>query len=81
MELSNAYLEKARKTATDRELLAHIIFAQAKNAQQLEEQNTSYWTYKMVVPHEQFNEFDQYAGTVYHGVVSSNCIYYRDYHN
>lgn len=81
LELSNAYLEKARKTATDRELLAHIIFAQAKNAQQLEEQNASYWTYKMVVPHEQFNEFDQYAGTIYHSVVSSNCIYYRDYHN
>ena len=81
LELSNAYLEKARKTATDRELLAHIIFAQAKNAQQLEVQNASYWTYKMVVPHEQFNEFDQYAGTIYHSVVSSNCIYYRDYHN
>ena len=81
LELSNAYLEKARKTATDRELLAHIIFAQAKNAQQLEEQNASYWTYKMVVPHEQFNEFDQYAGTIYHSVVSSDCIYYRDYHN
>lgn len=81
LELSNAYLEKARKTATDRELLAHIIFAQAKNAQQLMEQNTSYWAYHMVVADKQFNEFDQYAGTAYHGAVSSNCVYYRDYHN
>ena len=81
LELSNAYLEKAKKTATDRELLAHIIFAQAKNAQQLMEQNTSYWAYQMVVADEQFNEFDQYAGTAYHREVSSNCVYYRDYHN
>ena len=81
LELSNAYLEKAKKMATDRELLAHIIFAQAKNAQQLMEENTSYWSYHMVVADEQFNEFDKYAGTVYHGVVSSNCMYYRDYHN
>ena len=81
LELSSAYLEKAREKATDRELLAHIIFAQAKNAQQLVEQSISYWTYKMVVSHEQFNEFDQYVGTAYHNEVSSNCIYYRDYHN
>ena len=81
LELSNAYLEKAKKTATDRELLAHIIFAQAKNAQQLMEQNTSYWAYQMVVADEQFNEFDQYAGTAYHQAVLSNCLYYRDYHN
>lgn len=81
LELSNAYLEKAKKTAADRELLAHIIFAQAKNAQQLMEQNTSYWAYQMVVADEQFNEFDQYAGTAYHGEVSSNCVYYKDYHN
>lgn len=81
LELSTAYLEKAKKTATDRELLAHIIFAQAKNAQQLMEDNTSYWGYHMVVADEQFNEFDQYAGTAYHREVSSNCVYYRDYHN
>ena len=81
LDLSNAYLEKARKTATDRELLAHIIFAQAKNAQQLMEENTSYWGYQMVVADEQFNEFDQYVGTAYHREVSSNCVYYRDYHN
>ena len=81
LELSDAYLDKARKTATDRELLAHIIFAQAKNAQQLMEQNTSYWAFHMVVADEQFNEFDQYAGTAYHGAVSSNCVYYKDYHN
>ena len=81
LALSDAYLEKARKTATDRELLAHIIFAQAKNAQQLMEDNTSYWGYHMVVADEQFNEFDQYAGTAYHREVSSNCVYYRDYHN
>ena len=81
LALSEAYLEKARKTATDRELLAHIIFAQAKNAQQLMEDNTSYWGYHMVVADEQFNEFDQYAGTAYHREVASNCVYYRDYHN
>lgn len=81
IELSDAYLEKAKKTATDRELLAHIIFAQAKNAQQLMEDGVSYWSYQMVVADEQFNEFDQYAGTAYHREVSSNCVYYREYHN
>lgn len=81
LDLSSAYLDKAKKSAADRELMAHIIFAQAKNAQQLMEQNTSYWNYQMVVPHEQFNELDQYAGTSYQKTVLSNCVYYRDYHN
>jgi hypothetical protein len=81
LDLSSAYLEKAKKSAADRELMAHIIFAQAKNAQQLMEQNTSYWSYQMVVPHEQLNELDQYAGTSYQKTVLSNCVYYRDYHN
>ena len=81
IELSDAYLEKAKSLATDRELKAHIIFAQAKNAQQLMEQNISYWEYEMMVADDQFDEFDQYAGTVYHRAVSSNCVYYRDYHN
>lgn len=81
LDLSSAYLEKAKKSAADRELMAHIIFAQAKNAQQLMEQNTSYWNYQMVVPHEQLNELDQYAGTSYQKTVLSNCVYYRDYHN
>ncbi len=81
LDLSSAYLEKAKKSVADRELMAHIIFAQAKNAQQLMEQNTSYWNYQMVVPHEQLNELDQYAGTSYQKTVLSNCVYYRDYHN
>ena len=81
LDLSSAYLDKAKKSAADRELMAHIIFAQAKNAQQLMEQNTSYWSYQMVVPHEQLNELDQYAGTSYQKTVLSNCVYYRDYHN
>ena len=81
LDLSSAYLEKAKKSAADRELMAHIIFAQAKNAQQLMEQNASYWSYQMVVPHEQLNELDQYAGTSYQKTVLSNCVYYRDYHN
>lgn len=81
LDLSSAYLDKAKKTATDRELMAHIIFAQAKNAQQVMEQSTSYWSYKMVVPDEQLNELDQYAGTSYQKTVLSNCVYYREYHN
>ena len=81
LELSNAYLEKAKGLATDKELKAHIIFAQAKNAQQVMEQNLSYWDYQMMVADDQFDEFDNYAGTAYHKAVSSNCVYYRDYHN
>ena len=79
--LSESYLEKAEMTATDRELKAHIVFAHAKNVQQTMEEAVSYWDNSMVIPHEEFNEFDQYSGTQYHREVSSNCLYYRDYHN
>ncbi len=37
LDLSSAYLEKAKKSAEDRELKAHIVYAQAKNAQQVME--------------------------------------------
>lgn len=79
--LSMAYLDKAEKTATDRELKAHIVFAQAKNAQQTMENKVSYWDYKKVLPLEQYQEFDNYTGTKYHNEVMSNCMYYRDYYN
>lgn len=79
--LSMAYLDKAEKTATDRELKAHIVFAQAKNAQQTMEEEVSYWDYKKVLPFEQYQEFDNYTDTQYHNEVMSNCLYYRDYFN
>lgn len=82
LELSRTYLEKARKTATNNELKAHIAFAMAKNAQQdLEATARSSWDYSMVIPDHQFEELDQYKGTEYHSAVYSNCLYYRDYHN
>ena len=81
LELSSAYLEKAKKSAEDRELKAHIVYAQAKNAQQVMEDHVDTWDQQMVIPHAQLNEFDQYAGTSYHQAVLSNCLYYRDYHN
>jgi hypothetical protein len=81
LDLSSAYLEKAKKSAEDRELKAHIVYAQAKNAQQVMEDRVDTWYQQMVIPHAQLNEFDQYAGTSYHQTVLSNCVYYRDYHN
>ena len=81
LELSSAYLEKAKKSAEDRELKAHIVYAQAKNAQQVMEDHVDTWDQQMVIPHAPLNEFDQYAGTSYHQAVLSNCVYYRDYHN
>ena len=81
LDLSSAYLEKAKKSAEDRELKAHIVYAQAKNAQQVMEDHVDTWDQQMVIPHAQLNEFDQYAGTSYHQAVLSNCLYYRDYHN
>lgn len=81
LDLSSAYLEKAKKSAEDRELKAHIVYAQAKNAQQVMEDHVDTWDQQMVIPHAQLNEFDQYAGTSYHQAVLSNCVYYRDYHN
>lgn len=81
LDLSSAFLEKAKKSAEDRELKAHIVYAQAKNAQQVMEDHVDTWDQQMVIPHAQLNEFDQYAGTSYHQAVLSNCVYYRDYHN
>lgn len=81
LELSEAYLEKAEKTATDRELKAHIVFAHAKNVQQVMEGNVSSWDYTKVLPLEQYHEFDLYAGTQYHKEVLSNCLYYDKYYN
>lgn len=81
LDLSSAYLEKAKNSAEDRELKAHIVYAQAKNAQQVMEDHVDTWDQQMVIPHAQLNEFDQYAGTSYHQAVLSNCVYYRDYHN
>ena len=81
LELSDRYLKRAEAKATDLELRAHIAFAQAKNAQQTMEQGTSSWDYTIVLPKEQYNEFDQYAGTAYHKVVLSNCLYYRNFRN
>lgn len=82
LELSDRYLSRAMAMANDPELIAHIVFAQAKNAQASKElTNTSTWGYTIVLPEEQYNEFDQYAGTAYRKVVLSNCLYYRDFHN
>lgn len=82
LQLSNEYLAKAKKTATDRELLAHIVFAQAKNAQQaMEPAAASYWNYSRVVPDAEFNELDKYKGTNYYNAVKTNCVYYSLYHN
>ena len=81
LELSSAYLEKAKKSADDRELKAHIVYAQAKNAQQIAEDHIDSWYYTMVVPDKEFYEFDQYKGTQYHSTVSTYCMYYKDYHN
>ena len=82
LQLSNEYLAKAKNTATDRELLAHIVFAQAKNAQQAMESSVeSYWNYSRVVPDDQFNELDKYKGTNYYNAVKTNCVYYSLFHN
>jgi len=79
--LSVDYLEKAKKTAEDRDLMAHIIFASAKNAQELMEDSiSSYWDYQIVLPQEQYNELDAYKDTEYHSAVYSNCLYYKYYH-
>ena len=79
--LSAAYIEKAMKTAEDRELKAHLVFASAKNAQEsMEETLSNYWDYEMVIPQEQFNELDQYKDTEYHTAVYSHCLYYKYYH-
>ncbi len=82
LQLSSIYLEKAMETATDNELKAHIVFAQAKNAQQImEAENVSSWYHTRVVPDAQFDILDQFEGTQYQNDVYSNCLYYSDYHN
>ena len=82
LQLSSTYLDKAMKTASDNELKAHIVFAQAKNAQQMmEAENVSSWEYTRVVPDFQFDILDQFKGTVYQQKVYSNCLYYSHYHN
>lgn len=81
LELSDFYLNRASAMANDPELMAHIVFAQAKNAQEAKELVSSSWDYTIVLPEEQYNEFDRYKGTNYHYVVYSNCLYYRDFHN
>ena len=79
--LSASYIEKAKKTAEDRELKAHLAFATAKNAQEaMEETASTYWDYQKVIPHEQLNELDLYDDTRYQKEVLSNCLYYRDFH-
>jgi len=79
--LSTEYIEKAMKTAEDRDLKAHLIFASAKNAQEaMEETVSDMWDYQMIIPHEQFDELDKYKDTEYHAAVYSNCLYYKDYH-
>ena len=82
LQLSNTYLEKAMKTVSDNELKAHIVFAQAKNSQQvMEAENEPIWGFERVIPHAQFDVLDQFKGTLYQKEVYSNCLYYSDYHN
>ena len=82
IRLSGAYLDKADKTAVDKDLKAHIAFAGAKVAQQgLEREAGSSWDYQRVVPDFQFDIFDQYKGTSYWNAVNTNCVYYSLYHN
>ena len=82
LQLSNTDLEKAMKTVSDNELKAHIVFAQAKNAQQvMEAENEPIWGFERVIPHAQFDVLDQFKGTLYQKEVYSNCLYYSDYHN
>jgi hypothetical protein len=77
--LSEQYLEKAKKYAKDDELKAHIVFAQAKNAQQdLEREGNRYLK---SVSDPLWNEFERYKQTDYYTTVYSNCVYYSDYRN
>jgi len=79
LHLSTNYLNKAKKQAADNELKAHIVFAQAKNAQQnLERQGKSEMK---SVPQSLFKEMDKYQKTAYYADVLSNCLYFEAYHN
>ena len=78
LQLSNMYLDKAMKEATDPELKAHIAFAKAKNAQQdLESQG---FTEIQSVSDPHYREFEKYEQTSYFKTVLSNCLYYRAYY-
>ena len=77
--LSERYLEKAKKLAADQELKAHIVFAQAKNAQQDLEREGNWYLKSVSDP--LWNEFERYKQTDYYNTVYSNCVYYSDYRN
>ena len=78
VQVSNTYLDKAMKEASDPELKAHIAFARAKNAQQdLERQGFSE-IQSVSDPH--YREFEKYEQTAYFKTVLSNCLYYRAYY-
>ena len=77
--LSEQYLEKAKKHAKDEELKAHIVFAQAKNAQQDLEREGAY--YLTSVDKSLWKEFEGFSQTKYYETVYSNCVYYSDYRN
>lgn len=77
--LSEQYLEKAKKSAADPELKAHIVFAQAKNAQQDLEREGNWYLKSVSDP--LWNEFERYKQTDYYTTVYSNCVYFDDYRN
>ena len=79
VDLSAQYLAKAKKLASDNELKAHLVFAQAKNAQQdLEKEGGKYLT---SIDDALWEEFERYSQTTYYETVYSNCVYYSDYKN
>jgi len=79
LQLSTNYLNKAKKQASDNELKAHIVFALAKNEQQILESNGNMGM--MSVSRQLFEEMDKYQNTQYYGNVVSSCSYFEDYHN
>ena len=79
LQLSKNYLEKAKKQANDSELKAHIVFAQAKNAQQDLEREGK--TEMESVSRPLFKELENYSLTKYYKAVLSNCQYFETYHN
>lgn len=81
ISLSASYLAKATQNAKDNELKAHIAFAAAKAAQEVDElKNVSMWGYNMVVPEQEFKMLDGYKATDYYGQVNKHCSYFRDFH-
>lgn len=79
LSLSEMYLKKAKKAAEDEELKAHIVFAQAKNAQQTLEMEGNLYLFTVSEP--LWNEFEGYRQTDYYETVYSYCRYYKDYRN